>query len=1337
MATYSVASQSSQYLQSLVDYVLDVKPYHTKVSQSGAVSESYIFSDAINVSLTENNVARTYLGADLMPDSFTLLGVRERETYSWWQELVSDGVRLSWPMPLFSNPKFASQARLEKFVNAPDTLALHNSEFATGQLQEIPGLTSGVFNQKRWDGPGITDVRLNDTHLQDTIDYTLSHGVFTFDILNAGATMQWIRHDLNTDWNVEIGYDGLPAPPPMNPFGGNDGSLIYKDVVSQSGMLIDVTGETFEEFKAVCTFGTDSIGYVEGSTPTVLTIYAASDDFTAPLGTVNFGDTFTLTSGPDTRIEFTFTFAPGETQETALVDDEWLISPFNRITIAPGATEETWSLIKSNPIRLVGAPLFNGNPMVAGGPAIEIHTRSIELTPASTWSLTFVGDGTYTLNSSLPGYPKTISLIDGCSYKSVIDVGASEYIDIAFTIIPTVDGWAAGDVFTWEIGADEAHYKVFGSVSGWQADATVGEWYWNGSIGFKIPKLDYFTQASTSTIAVSEDDGTTWNIAISNPQVLKSVIFSNGAFFTTGSDSVVAASSDGYTWTSDVQSLFVPNPNEVLVIQGEAGVVAVSEDGDTWVIETTNVIYDLHSSTMIPDFLSSTILGPNDLNCIIVVGDGGTIITSTNGTGWAIQNSGTTLNLNSVTWSDDGAIGPDDGIIAVGVNGTILRSTDRITWTPIVSNTTEDLRCVIYEPTSNAFIAVGDGGTIIRSTDKGLTWVNLGIFADGDFSSVAYGDGTFIAVGPSGYIATSTDGVAWTRVAGRPFNSIAYGPPGPGGKFVAVGGTLNLQVPFTPANIRTHALTGPRREPSAMLEPSVYTITFTKGSDTGLGVPAQGKVFNSIHGYGPNLTTGEVWTDGFTAFQIDTILDELEFNPGDTVAVYIAPNLDVTVDAGYDAFPYDSMRYDANNTNVTVPWLYSSELYPLYHAHGAVIIPSAANNDDVIIDKAFLDRVKFRIVGATANFPELGAVGDWLPLFFKYSDNVDSNLVSTSVADFSDLGMFVEAFSAATGQRVFKIISPRFNKTNRASMTTLVLDEDFFADYMPFNTRYSILVEPDQTYGQTIRVKVTEELKVFARVNLIFDEIMPIVISEDPVQWFITGGSIMFTDLMNVEFIEGGALPVAGYDYLGYDDFPYDFSAAVVLGGNNEPHYVPALLVGWVETSPGVFTYTGDNNDWVIPNGTPGTTFGTSVSEEPANVVGSSMTEGLSIVMQEVIAGALPVGTRHITVIYDFALADQAQPGYLFNKKGVSIDLPFPITANDVLSVKMLNVPGMPDEWFLATQAAPGVSIKSDYVVLTRTEIDFGIVITDPNSFDADLSGIPAPGLFRLWITTL
>lgn len=1176
----SVASSSSTYLQSLVDYVQDVKPFHTKMSVAGAISETYIFSDTITVNLTDQHVVRTYLGADLLPAEFSSAGVRLRQTNSWWRDLISDGVRSVWPIPLISNPKFASLSREERFERGVDDVSI------------IPGMPTGVFNPRRWDGPGITEVRLNGDQLQDSTGYYLSHGIFSFDVL---PSQQWRRHDL----------EGVPETLPA--FGGTDGTLKYENVVHEGGSLTNISGLAYEEFKVVCTssapeailevFGgpgfAESLGTVEfgeffeafisptpgyqevffvgaisestltglsndstvytvtitvNGTPQGLSIQGQNiqtfGDLVAQLSlelgsdvvvelvsigvntaikltTALSGETFSVTISDDNlfseissyletsdpisgtigilRIQFLFTFAPDEVSETAEVGDEWIITPTNKIVVHPNAPEETWSLIKTNPgvFILDGEPEFI--PAVARDPddkpGISVYTRSLEFTDHSsgnlTWTLTFGGDGTYSLDVNLPGYPKTIQLVDGCSYKDD---------NIAFTVIPTVTGWNDGDQFVWTTKEQHSHYKVYGSVSGWQNDATVGQWYFNGFIGFKIPQLEYYV-----------------------------------------------------TGLSD-------------------------------------------------------------------------------------------------------------------------------------STHFEELRPV-----------------------------------------------------------------------------------------------------------------------SVMAEPSVYTITFT--TDT------QAKVHNNLYGYGENLVAGEEYTDDYVSFKLAD-----EFTAGDIVRIYLVP---------------------------PVSTAYTQELFPLYYGNGAVLIPQAQVGDSIIINKTFTDRIRFKLVGADDEFPELGSEDDWVPMFFRYSDVLENN-EPTSTAEYSDLGMYMEAFSAATGEKIFHVLSPRFLKSNRASNSTLVFDSDFFETYMPLNREYSIVVIPDITYGQKIRVKISEALKVYSIVKLFFAEgplsgywlwtkvyapeggtpysppptsgpsenpdgwqfVVPepgdpvyenpfvLSISDAPIDTYETAAYLFFGEGPNtgfwtwtkieidgdgipysppptegpnvnpdgwvfvsdpqkiyqgfipftsISFVEGGALPINGYDMWGYDTLPYGFGSVITLGLPKSvdilpslpsddypenaliyltsdgkiykslsnswevvepfedglvPISIPSLITGYIwNEDDSSWEYTGDSSDWALPKYStlpiPGPGEGSDLpalikEQASENTAASSITEGLTILLTAKNEGDSPqnidTGAYFLTVVYDFNLANVEENGVGpagINMRGLTI-APFGYDSNGApvsgaftegsqITVKMLN----------------------------------------------------------------
>lgn len=119
--------------------------------------------------------------------------------------------------------------------------------------------------------------------------------------------------------------------------------------------------------------------------------------------------------------------------------------------------------------------------------------------------------------------------------------------------------------------------------------------------------------------------------------------------------------------------------------------------------------------------LATGSLGASNLNKItfasatvgFIVGDGGVIITTTNGgSQWSSQTSGTTLSLADVSF-----ISATEGV-AVGFGGTILvTSNGGVTWSYDSSGATTDLYGVAWS-SSTVKMAVGAQGTVIS---QGLT----------------------------------------------------------------------------------------------------------------------------------------------------------------------------------------------------------------------------------------------------------------------------------------------------------------------------------------------------------------------------------------------------------------------------------------------------------------------------------------------------------------------------------------------------------------------------------------------------------------------------------------
>jgi photosystem II stability/assembly factor-like uncharacterized protein len=126
-------------------------------------------------------------------------------------------------------------------------------------------------------------------------------------------------------------------------------------------------------------------------------------------------------------------------------------------------------------------------------------------------------------------------------------------------------------------------------------------------------------------------------------------------------------------------------------------------------------------------------------------------------TNWRPQESGTTINLNAVFFSN-----ANNGT-AVGLGGTILRTINGgADWTAQSSGTTEHLEDVFFT-NANTGTAVGLEGTILRTTNGGATWVpqTSGLASEVSLWGVFFTDiNTGTIVGSEGTILRTTNGGA-------------------------------------------------------------------------------------------------------------------------------------------------------------------------------------------------------------------------------------------------------------------------------------------------------------------------------------------------------------------------------------------------------------------------------------------------------------------------------------------------------------------------------------------------------------------------------------------------
>jgi photosystem II stability/assembly factor-like uncharacterized protein len=166
-------------------------------------------------------------------------------------------------------------------------------------------------------------------------------------------------------------------------------------------------------------------------------------------------------------------------------------------------------------------------------------------------------------------------------------------------------------------------------------------------------------------------------------------------------------------------------------------------------------------------------------NQLVGVGDGGTIVTSSDDSTWTIRATDTVhhFTLWNVAWTGS-------RIVAVGDSGTILTSADGIAWTSRLSRKSYRLCGVTW--TGSQLVAVGDIGAILTSPD-GNVWTYRSSGISQLIESVLWDGMQCVAVADPNYILTSPDGITWTsqtiNTQSNTMGRIAW----TGGQYVAVG----------------------------------------------------------------------------------------------------------------------------------------------------------------------------------------------------------------------------------------------------------------------------------------------------------------------------------------------------------------------------------------------------------------------------------------------------------------------------------------------------------------------------------------------------------------------
>ena len=202
--------------------------------------------------------------------------------------------------------------------------------------------------------------------------------------------------------------------------------------------------------------------------------------------------------------------------------------------------------------------------------------------------------------------------------------------------------------------------------------------------------------------------------------------------------------------TSQLKGIQMISPTEGWAC-GDAGAMLHTVDaGKTWTVITLTGS-DLHQIVF------------KDANTGIVVGDNGTIFTTTNGgTNWISKNSSTSLQLRGAGFAGGSTF------FAVGDDGAAVKSTDDgNTWTTLNSGTTERLLCVTAVD-QNVWVGARNG-LMLFSSNGGSTFNSMSNPATDDIKDIQFINGSIGFAGGSNsfFMYTSNGGANWTsRSAG-------------------------------------------------------------------------------------------------------------------------------------------------------------------------------------------------------------------------------------------------------------------------------------------------------------------------------------------------------------------------------------------------------------------------------------------------------------------------------------------------------------------------------------------------------------------------------------------
>lgn len=186
MSNKNSLTKNSQYVESLVSFILDTKPYHSKLTE---ISEEYQFDDSMTVTLSERMSSKAKLSA-VWPFSFFSSGDSNNR--------ILQAQRLT--KPVFNSPNKNQDKRnpgqFKAFRDEVTDFGITPIKIGQPSNNVVPtsppirrDQTFFAYDKKAFDGPGVNDAfveRKGNPKLAEPLleghDFFQSHGAFRFQV---------------------------------------------------------------------------------------------------------------------------------------------------------------------------------------------------------------------------------------------------------------------------------------------------------------------------------------------------------------------------------------------------------------------------------------------------------------------------------------------------------------------------------------------------------------------------------------------------------------------------------------------------------------------------------------------------------------------------------------------------------------------------------------------------------------------------------------------------------------------------------------------------------------------------------------------------------------------------------------------------------------------------------------------------------------------------------------------------------------------------------------------------------------------------------------------------